>query len=105
MTNPRSHRRQPGGFTLLELLLALAVFVALAAVLWPNLNAIPEAGRLQRVADDLRGLLNGLRVRAMDESLTYRFEYQPETSLYRVRRLGSPADSETSAAASSPAST
>lgn len=76
------------GFTLLELLLVCGVIVALSALLWPSAIGWLEADRLSRTADDLRGLLIGLRVRAMEEGTEYVFSFQPGSGSYRIARLG-----------------
>ena len=73
------------GFTLIEVLLVVAVVVALASVSFSSYWNFGESQRLPRMADDCRGLLTGLRVRAMDEGRTYQFAYKPETGDYIVR--------------------
>ncbi|MFO0944691.1 MAG: prepilin-type N-terminal cleavage/methylation domain-containing protein [Planctomycetota bacterium] len=83
----RPRARRSDGYTLLELLLTVAVLAALSAVLWPAVSAWQEGARLARAADDLRGLLTGLRVRAMEEGKQYVFSFQSGTGNYRVALL------------------
>lgn len=79
-------------FTLLELLLTVAMLAALAAILWPTVSAWQEGARLARAADDLRGLLTGLRVRAMEEGRQYVFSFQASTGTYRIALLSADAN-------------
>lgn len=81
----RSPRRVRAGFTLIEMLLVVAVLVALASVSFSSFWNFGESQRLNRVADDGRGLLAGLRVRAMEEGRSYQLAYQPETGNYLIR--------------------
>lgn len=84
----RTRRWTAGGFTLLEVILTLGLLVILAAVFWPNIAAMSEASRLERGVDDVRALLVGLRVRAMDDATRYQFSCQPGTGSFWVTRLG-----------------
>lgn len=60
----RSDRR---AFTLLELLLVMAVFAAVAAVAMPAVGVLLADRRLDRAADQLQAELSGLRARAIRE--------------------------------------
>lgn len=73
------------GFTLIEMILVMAVLVALAAVSFRSLGNFGDSQRMYRVADDLRGMLTGLRVRAMDEGKTYQWAFKPDSGDYLVR--------------------
>lgn len=73
------------GYTLIEVLLVIALMVAVAALVWPNVTALLEGDRLPRTADDLRGLLVGLRQRAMDEGRAMTLEFQPGSGDFTVR--------------------
>lgn len=74
-----------GGFTLLELLLVLAVVVGMAVVGFSSYGSFGESRRLDRLADDVRGLVGGLRVRAMEDGRAYQLAYRPETGDWMVR--------------------
>ena len=75
-------------FTLLEVALTMTVLVILAAVFWPNMMALQRGAKLPAAIDDLRGLLVGLRVRAMEEGKSYEFAYSPGSSFFRISTLG-----------------
>ena len=74
-----------GGFTLIETLLVVAVLVGLAGISFATMGNFGESQRMRRVQDDLRGLVTGLRVRAMDEGQVYQLAYRPKTGDYMVR--------------------
>lgn len=76
---------QAAGYTLIEVLLVIALMVAVAALVWPNATALIEGDRLPRTADDLRGLLVGLRQRAIDEGRSFTIEFQQGSSEFAVR--------------------
>jgi prepilin-type N-terminal cleavage/methylation domain-containing protein len=79
--------RNDFGFTLVEVLLTMTLLVILAAVFWSNLTTVEGSGRLEQVADDLRGLFVGLRVRAIEEGQTYQFTFQPGSTTFHVSTL------------------
>lgn len=79
-------------FTLLELLLTLAVLAAIAAVTIPQLSGIIGDSRLTRSAEQLRVEMTRLRVRAMREGRTFILEATPETGEFRIRPFVSVAD-------------
>ena len=83
-----------GGFTLIETLLVVAVIVALAGISFSAMANFGESQRMRRVQDDLRGLVAGLRVRAMDEGQAYQLAYRPQTGNYMIRMaaMQSPAE-------------
>lgn len=76
------------GFTLIEMLLVLAVLVALTALGIGSLVGMDDSQRLPRLADDLRGLFAGLRVRSMESGQTHQWAYKPNTSDWLVRASG-----------------
>lgn len=73
------------GFTLIETLLVVAVLVALAGISFSAMGNFGESQRMKRVQDDLRGLITGLRVRAMDDGQEYQLAYRPKSGDYIVR--------------------
>jgi hypothetical protein len=87
MKNPNG-RHSRSAFTILEMLLVITVIVMATGLLVASIDGIREAYRLPRTADDLRGLLAGLRARAMDEATTFEFSFEPDSSKYRVRKAG-----------------
>lgn len=81
-----------GAFTLLELLLTLAVLAAIAAVTIPQLSGIIGDSRLTRSAEQLRVEMTRLRVRAMREGRTFILEAVPGTGELRIRPFMTVAD-------------
>lgn len=81
----RSSSNVSRGFTLIETLLVVAVLVALAGISFSAMGNFGESQRMKRIQDDLRGLITGLRVRAMDEGQEYQLAYRPKTGDYMVR--------------------
>jgi prepilin-type N-terminal cleavage/methylation domain-containing protein len=76
-------RRRPG-YTLLEVMLVLAIIVILAAVAYPSVEGMYSGVRLRAAVDGLRGALMRARAHAMDETQPYRFAVAPGQGNYRV---------------------
>ena len=70
-------------FTLLELLLVLALMVAIAAIVWPSLKGPFERQRLSQSAEQLRAELGKTRVRAMRTGTIQVFRFQPGQSGFK----------------------
>jgi prepilin-type N-terminal cleavage/methylation domain-containing protein len=85
MRTKESCRRSRDAFTILELLLVMAVLVGVAAIGYSQMAGFGDSQRMARVADDLRGLITGLRVLAMEDQRTYLLAYRPETGDYLIR--------------------
>lgn len=76
MPRPRITFRR--GFTLLEVLLALALFVILAAMAWPLMQAQIVAAELPESASRVRSLLYMTRSSAMLEHRRHRIRFMPD---------------------------
>ena len=79
-----STKRRRAAFTLLELLLALAVLVAVAAITWPALERPLATQRLRRAAEQVRTQWIKTRTKAINAGETFSFRYQPDTARFRV---------------------
>ncbi len=66
------------GFTLLEVLLVVAVMVILAAMAYPSIEAMYGDVRLAAAADQVRARWAEARTKAIDEGRPYRFATQPD---------------------------
>lgn len=94
--------RRPAAFTLLELLLTLAVLAATAAVILPQLGGLLGDRRLVRAADQLRIEMTRLRVKAMREGKVMMLEGATEGGSLRVRPYLSMRDATESMASAGP---
>jgi prepilin-type N-terminal cleavage/methylation domain-containing protein len=84
---PKRIRRQPGqprGFTLLELLLVLALLVLIGALVMPTTRGTIEKYRLRKSADMIRAEFAKAKAKAMETGRTYVFRYQPSSDGYLV---------------------
>lgn len=72
------------GFTLLELLLVLALLAALAAFIWPALEGPLASQRLRRAAEQVRAQLIRTRTKAITTGETFSFRYQPDGAGFRI---------------------
>src|SRR6185437_3581200 len=79
-----STRHRRSAFTLLELLLALSVLVAVAAITWPALERPLASQRLRRAAEQVRTQWIKARTKAISTGETYSFRYEPDTARFRV---------------------
>ncbi len=78
---------QRRAFTLLEILLVVALLAAVAVMVWPDFNTAERSERLDESALRMKALLNMCRAEAMLESRTYRVEFRPDGTLYLTRQL------------------
>lgn len=83
MTNWRA-ATNPDGYTLLEVVLALALVVVLTAVLWPTLSAITRGAALDRAADQMRAELTRVRLRAMEEGRPFQMTLVTDSGQFQV---------------------
>ena len=81
-------------FTLIEVLLALALVVALGAATWPVLQR-PWAGhKLLNAADQVRAQWGKARVHAMSSGETVVFRYSPDGARYQTEAKPNEASAE-----------
>lgn len=72
------------GFTLVEMLLVIAVIIALAAVAYPSLKGMYGDIKIKAAADSVRAAWTEARARAIEDGRAYRFAVQPGTGKFRV---------------------
>ncbi len=83
--NMRPRRVTPRrGFTLLEMMLALAILIAMTAVVWPTISSSMETDALRRSADRVRAALASARTKAMQTGVIHAFRYEPESGAYVI---------------------
>lgn len=70
-------RRFRQGFTLLELLLVLAVMAIIAGLSWPRMLRYMQENSLKQNVEVVRRELAATRILAIESGLTYQFRYEP----------------------------
>jgi prepilin-type N-terminal cleavage/methylation domain-containing protein len=78
-------RRALRGYTLLELLLVLAILVAVASLALPALFSSLESQRLRKAGDQLRAAFGRARVAAMKSGRIQLFRFEPGTGSYVIQ--------------------
>ncbi len=72
------------GYTLIEVLLVVAVVAAFAAIVWPPLLRMYKDYRLREAAERVRAALAKAHLLALDQGVTYQFRFEPEGRHYVV---------------------
>lgn len=81
----RSRTKRPGGMTLLELMLVLALLVIMGALALPSLRIPLDNQRLRKTGDVIRVAWNKARVKAIKTGQTQMFCYNAEEKTYSTR--------------------
>ena len=81
-TNDRSIQRN--GFTLIELMVVLAVITILVTASWPAFRTPMAKNTLRSSAKDLRSELSKARLRSIETGLILHFRYKEGTSEYEI---------------------
>lgn len=105
ITNHRiNHKRGlRAAFTLIELLLVLAVIVALAGLSWPQLSGFLKRESVMSDVEQVRQILDHARVQAVEDGVRYQFRYEPNGRKYLLLPYELLVESgETSSSAGSP---
>jgi prepilin-type N-terminal cleavage/methylation domain-containing protein len=76
--------RSRSGYTLLELVVVLALVVALATLAYPSLEAMYGDYRLTAATDQVRAGWAEARARSLEEGRPYRFAIVPNQGNYRI---------------------
>jgi prepilin-type N-terminal cleavage/methylation domain-containing protein len=74
------------GFTLLEVLLVVALLSVLAAFAWPGLGTSSQAKHLVESAERLQTLIAMCRAEAMNETVCHRIRIRPDGSVHVLRQ-------------------
>jgi prepilin-type N-terminal cleavage/methylation domain-containing protein len=93
----RSGSNRGTGFTLLELLVVVAILVLLAALVAPNVVARMQENRVAQAAESVRDVISRSRTFALDAGIDYQFRYETNGRNFVVLPLEmEPADSNSS---------
>jgi len=76
--------RRRHGYTLLELLIVLAILVVFLSLAWPSMRTLSQTGQLRDAARQLRVQLLEARLDAIQSGSVRLFRYQPGTGSYEV---------------------
>jgi prepilin-type N-terminal cleavage/methylation domain-containing protein len=72
------------GFTLLEMILVLALIVLLSVIMFPSLEAWYIDAKVKAAGDHLVSCFSQARAQAIEDGRVYRFAVQPGSSQYRL---------------------
>lgn len=75
---------QRRAFTLLELILVLAVVIMIMAAAIPSIQGMLDSAKLQEATDHLRSRFAEARSHAIEEGRPYRFAIMPDQGDYRL---------------------
>ena len=80
MNAQRTHSRKAAraGFTLLELLVVLAVILLIVGMVWPNLLAYMQTATLRDQSRTVSETIAHTRLGAIDHGIPYQFFYEPD---------------------------
>ena len=85
MRRPKSSRRNAGrrsAFTLLELVIVLAIMCVIAGLAVPTLRSFGEGRRVAEAAGQLVSVANFARTQSINESVVYRLNLDTKTNTY-----------------------
>ncbi len=71
------HSPRPSGFTLIEMLLVLALLVAIMATTYPTLARLRLEHQLKQGAEMVRLQVASTRLHALESGMEYQFRYEP----------------------------
>src|SRR4051812_21149897 len=71
-------------YTLLELLLVMAIIVMISAIAYPAMDSYFSYVKVTAAADSVRGAWSQARARSIQDGIPYRFSVAPGSTHYRV---------------------
>ncbi len=71
-------------YTLLELLLVMALILLMAALTVPVMESMLSDSRITAAGDQIRGRMAEARAQAMDQGKPWKFAFLPNSSLYQL---------------------
>lgn len=97
----KQHGQLRPSYTLIEIMLAFSVLVAMLAIVWPPLTRMYVDFTLDEAVADVQTRLGQARFHALDESIAYQFRFEPDGQNYLVIPYETEAGGEDESAASS----
>ncbi len=82
--SPPTNRPWRPSYTLIEVLLALAIVMTMVSLVWPSLTRLFVDHQLKSAVDRVRVNLSGTRLHALNSSQTYQFRFEPYGQKYIV---------------------
>lgn len=79
--NQNDRRR---GFTLIEILVVLALVVVLASISWPALQGTFQRSELESAAKQVTNELSKVRLKAIETGVAQKFRFQPGKGSYEI---------------------
>jgi type II secretory pathway pseudopilin PulG len=89
-------RRARRGLTIFELLVVLGIVAMAMAISWPALEEMFLSRRLSDAGTLMRNTLREARRQALEDSITYRIDFSPGSSLCRIVPADDPFQEESS---------
>ena len=74
--------RSRSAFTLLELILVLVVLAVMAGMAWPQMTSFLRRESVLGNVEQVRQVLDGARVKAVNDGITYQFRFEPNGRKY-----------------------
>lgn len=90
------------GFTLLELLLVLAVMAVIAGISWPRMMRYMVENSLKQNVELVRRELAATRILAIESGLSYQFRYEPAKQTFVILPFDRPETLANEASAATP---
>lgn len=86
MQNPRfdNQRDRRQGFTLIEILVVLALVVVLVSFSWPALQGTLQRSELESAAKQVTNELSQVRLKAIETGVAQKFRFQPGKGNYEI---------------------
>jgi prepilin-type N-terminal cleavage/methylation domain-containing protein len=84
LCDPANVRGKRAGYTLLEIMVVMALMVVLAAITIPSINSLMADARVDAAGDMIRGRMADARSMAMEEGKPYRFGFVPGTGKFQI---------------------
>ena len=80
MVRMSKNERSSHGFSIIELVVVMAIILAIAAIAVPKIQGVMEGVRLRSTVTDVNGLVQQLRIQAVKANRTYAIRTQAATA-------------------------